>query len=204
MPNAAPLKFYFDFISPFGYFASLRIDDLAHRHGGMVEWHPMLLGVSVMKVMGLKPLMDTPLKGAYTLHDVRRYARLHGIQLGHTFNGLPSHPLIMARAMCWAMKFHPTAAKSLAKAMLHAYWVLGCDLSSPESLGSIELPAAIRANELVQAVQGEAAARLLRAEVRTSLEAGIFGSPTVVVDGEMFWGVDKFSELEHWLATGGW
>ncbi len=204
MPNAAPLKFYFDFISPFGYFASLRIDDLAHRHGRTVEWHPMLLGVSVMKVMGLKPLLDTPLKGPYTLHDVRRYARLHGIQLGHTFGGAPSHPLSMARAMCWPMKFRPQAAKSLARAMLHAYWVLGCDLSSPESLGGIELPAAIRANELVQAVQGEAAARLLRAEVRTSLEAGIFGSPTVVVDGEMFWGVDKFSELEHWLATGGW
>ena len=71
------LKFHFDFISPFGYFASLRIEELAARHGRTVEWHPMLLGVSVMKAMGLKPLLDTPLKGPYTERDVLRYARLH-------------------------------------------------------------------------------------------------------------------------------
>jgi 2-hydroxychromene-2-carboxylate isomerase len=63
--NPTPLHFYFDFISPFGYFASLRIEALAARHGRLVEWHAMLLGVSVMKVMGLKPLLDTPVKGDY-------------------------------------------------------------------------------------------------------------------------------------------
>ena len=65
-----PLQFHFDFISPYGYFASLRIEALAARHGRTVDWRAMLLGVSVMKVMGLKPLMDTPLKG--DLHRARR------------------------------------------------------------------------------------------------------------------------------------
>ena len=59
MNPPAPLLFYFDFISPFGYFASLRVEALAARHGRTVDWHAMLLGVSVMKVMGLKPLLDT-------------------------------------------------------------------------------------------------------------------------------------------------
>lgn len=199
-----PLHFYFDFISPYGYFASLRIDELANRHARTVQWHPMLLGVSVMKVMGLKPLLDTPLKGPYTLRDVRRYARLHGIHLGRDFAAPPTHPRTMARAFCWAAKHHPMASIALAKALLHAYWVFGTDLSAPESLDGIALPAAIRADELIEAVQGEEAARLLRAEVRSSLAAGIFGSPTIVVDGEPFWGIDKFSEIDHWLATGGW
>jgi 2-hydroxychromene-2-carboxylate isomerase len=203
-PVRQPLNFYFDFISPFGYFASLRIDELANRHGRTVQWHPMLLGVSVMKVMGLKPLLDTPLKGPYTRRDVQRYARLHGIHLGRDFDAPPTHPLTMARAFCWAAKYHPGASVALAKAMLHAYWIFGADLSAPESLGHIALPSAIRADEVIAAVQSEEAARLLRAEVRTSLAAGIFGSPTVVVDGEPFWGIDKFSEIEHWLATGGW
>jgi hypothetical protein len=43
----SPIQFHFDFISPFGYFASLRIDELARRHGREVEWTSMLLGVSV-------------------------------------------------------------------------------------------------------------------------------------------------------------
>ena len=73
--SISPLQFHFDFISPYGYFASLRIEALAERHGRTVDWHTMLLGVSVLKVMGLKPLMDTPLKGAYTGRDVLRHAR---------------------------------------------------------------------------------------------------------------------------------
>ena len=63
--SGVPIEFYFDFISPFGYFASLRIDALAGRHGRRVDWYAIRLGVSVVKVMGLKPLLETPLKGAY-------------------------------------------------------------------------------------------------------------------------------------------
>ena len=74
-----PIEFWFDFISPFGWFASLRIDDLAAKHGRTVEWRSMLLGVSVMKVMGLKPLLDTPMKGDYVRRDAARYARRHGL-----------------------------------------------------------------------------------------------------------------------------
>jgi 2-hydroxychromene-2-carboxylate isomerase len=51
-----PINFYFDFISPFGYFASLRIEELGRRHGREVEWTSMLLGVSVLKVMGIPPV----------------------------------------------------------------------------------------------------------------------------------------------------
>ena len=76
-----PIDFYFDFLSSYGYFASLRIEALAARHGRSVRWHSMLLGVAVMKTMGLKPLLDTPLKCDYVLHDTTRYMRRHGLQL---------------------------------------------------------------------------------------------------------------------------
>ena len=67
----APIDFYFDFISLYGYFASLRIEALAARHGRGVNWHGMLLGVAVMKTMGLKPLLETPLKSDYVIRDCR-------------------------------------------------------------------------------------------------------------------------------------
>ncbi len=208
MTAHAPLHFYFDFISPFGYFASLRIDALAARHGRSVLWHPMLLGVSVMKVMGLKPLLDTPLKGPYTATDVRRYARLHGNTLGRATDAPMMNPLTTGRAFAWARRHHPDAAKALAQAMLHAYWVDGVDLSQPAALLGIALPddvlATFSAAELAAAAQSHEAAQLLRDEVDASLKAGVFGSPTVVVDGEMFWGVDKLEQVETWLARSGW
>jgi 2-hydroxychromene-2-carboxylate isomerase len=208
MTEPAPLHFYFDFISPFGYFASLRIDALAARHGRTVQWHPMLLGVSVMKVMGLKPLLDTPLKGPYTARDVRRYARLHGIALGRATNAPMMNPLTAGRAFAWARRHHPDAAKALAQAMLHAYWHDGVDLAEPAALLAITLPceiaATVSASALAAAAQSPEAAQLLRDEVDASLKVGVFGSPTVVVDGEMFWGVDKLEQVDAWLARGGW
>lgn len=204
MKPLAPLPFYFDFISPFGYFASLRIDALAEKFGRTVEWHPMLVGISVLKVMGLKPLLDTPLKGPYTAHDVRRYARLHGVRLGRAPDAAMMNPLTCGRAFAWARHHHPAKAKMLARALLHAYWHDGIDLSEPLALANIDFSAIISGANLVTAVQTPEAARLLRDEVDASLTAGVFGSPTVIVDGEMFWGVDKLDQVETWLERGGW
>ena len=208
MTAPAPLHFYFDFISPFGYFASLRIDALAARHGRSVLWHPMLLGVSVMKVMGLKPLLDTPLKGPYTARDVQRYARLHGIALGRAPDAPMMNPLTAGRTFAWAKRHHPDVAQALAQAMLHAYWHEGVDLSEPAALLSIALPAPVSAlvsnAELVVAAKSAEAAQLLRDAVNASLKVGVFGSPTVVVDGEIFWGVDKLEQVDTWLERGGW
>jgi 2-hydroxychromene-2-carboxylate isomerase len=204
MTSLAPLHFYFDFISPYGYFASLRIDELAARFGRTVEWHPMLLGVSVMKVMGLKPLLETPLKGPYTRNDVRRYARQHGVMLGREPDLAPMNPLTCGRAMAWARQAQPSSATDLARAMLHAYWNAGIDLSSPSSLATIKLPLAISAAELVAATSSAQAAQLLRDEVDASLKSGVFGSPTVSVDGELFWGIDKFDQIQSWLLKGPW
>jgi 2-hydroxychromene-2-carboxylate isomerase len=44
----------------------------------------------------------------------------------------------------------------------------------------------------------------LKKEVEASLALGVFGSPYIVVDGEAFWGTDRFDQIEAWLKTGGW
>ncbi len=200
----APLQFHFDFISPYGYFASLRIEELAARHGRTVEWRPMLLGVAVLKVMGLKPLLDTPLKGDYIRHDVRRHARRHGIQLGRDLAAPVGNPLPMARAFCWVREHHPRLQAAMAHAVYHAYWGEGRDLSTPEAVGNIALPEGLSAAEVAAGAASEEAAQLLRASVDAGLQAGVFGSPTVVVDGELFWGFDRLGDVEAWLETGGW
>ncbi|MGZ3237187.1 MAG: DsbA family protein, partial [Burkholderiaceae bacterium] len=42
---SSAIDFYFDFSSPYGYFASTRIDELAAKYQRKVKWHPILLGV---------------------------------------------------------------------------------------------------------------------------------------------------------------
>ncbi|MBI2771352.1 MAG: 2-hydroxychromene-2-carboxylate isomerase [Burkholderiales bacterium] len=200
----APLHFYFDFISPYGYLASLRIEELAARHGRTVEWHAMLLGVSVMKVMGLKPLMDTPLKGDYARRDLNRGLRRLSLRLARGVDGPVMEPLAAARAFHWVKQHHPPLAGALAKAIYDAYWRQGVDLSTPQAVAAIALPAGIDAAALLAGIQGDEGRALLRNAVDASLKAGVFGSPTVVVDGEMFWGADRLAEVDEWLARGGW
>ncbi|GAB3762559.1 2-hydroxychromene-2-carboxylate isomerase [Ramlibacter monticola] len=200
----APLVFHFDFISPYGYFASLRVEELAARHDRTVDWRPMLLGVSVLKVMGLKPLLDTPLKGDYIRHDVRRHARRHGLQLGRDLEAPVGSPLPAARAFCWVRQHRPALQGPVAHALYHAYWAEGRDLSTPEALAGIALPQDLDPAELAGAAAGEEAAALLREMVAASLAAGVFGSPTLVVDGEPFWGADRLADVDEWLRCGGW
>ncbi|MEO5672855.1 MAG: 2-hydroxychromene-2-carboxylate isomerase [Ramlibacter sp.] len=199
-----PLHFYFDFISPYGYFASLRIEELAARHARTVEWHSMLLGVSVMKVMGLKPLLDTPLKGDYVKRDVNRYIRKHGLQLKRGVDDPMMDPRPAGRAFHWVKQQRPEWAAPMAHALYRATWMEGRNLSTAADVAAIQLPPAIDAEWLRAGVESDEAGRLLRAAVDASLKAGIFGSPTVVVDGEPFWGVERLADVDEWLACGGW
>lgn len=200
----APLVFHFDFISPYGYLASLEVEQLAARHGRGVDWRPMLLGVAVLKVMGLKPLLDTPLKGDYVRRDVLREARRRGLRLGRDLAAPVGNPLPAARAFYWVRKHRPEHQAALVHALYHAYWGEGRDLSTPDAVAAVRLPGGLQPQELTEGAASEEAATLLRNAVSEATAAGIFGSPTIVVDGEPFWGSDRLGEVDEWLARGGW
>lgn len=198
------MRFYFDFISPFGYFASLQVDELGARYGRQVEWQPMLLGVSVLKVMGLKPLLETPLKGDYLRRQIARHVRRHGLQLKRDPDDPMMDPRACARAYYWMLAHQPDLAKPLARALYRRYWALGEDLSTAQRIVAGELPEGVDPQRLAEGIAADESGRLLRASVEESMRLGVFGSPTVLVDGELFWGIDAFCSLEDWLARGGW
>lgn len=198
------MRFYFDFISPFGYFASLRIEALAAHHGREVEWRPMLLGVTVLKVMGLKPLLDTPLKGDYLRRQIARHVRRHGLQLRRRPDDPMMDPRACARAYYWTLAHHAPLAKPLAQRLYHRYWAEGEDLSTAAAIAGGALPAGLDPAALAAGTDSEQARTLLRQNVEESMRLGVFGSPTVLVDGELFWGIDAFASLEEWLSAGGW
>ena len=203
--ETAPIDFYFDFISPFGYFASLRIDALGAAHGRRVEWHCMLLGVSVLKVMGLQPMLEIPLRGDYLQHDAARYIRRHGLALKRPVGRAPGNPLFAGRAFSWLCAHAPERARAAAKALLAAYWAQDIALDSAETVAQIAAPAAgLDARALLDGIAGGEGATLLRAAVDASLARGVFGSPSFIVDGELFFGVEKLELVGEWLGCGGW
>ncbi|HEX6102775.1 MAG TPA: DsbA family protein, partial [Alphaproteobacteria bacterium] len=75
---AAPIEFWFDFSSPYGYFGSRRIEGIAARHGRTVRWRPFLLGV-LFQTTGQSPLLNQPVRGPYARRDIERTSRLYGV-----------------------------------------------------------------------------------------------------------------------------
>ena len=199
---AAPLDFYFEFASPYGYLASLRIDAIAAAHEREVTWRPIMLGVA-MKLTGGGPIVQLPLKGPYLLHDAPRFARLLDVPLKLP-PVIPCNSLAASRAFWWLEAQDHDMAKGFAQAVYHAHWCEGRDISIAEQVAEIGEALGIPAAELTAATQDPAIKAKLKAETDRSVERGVFGSPFVFVDGEPFWGADRLDQVERWLATGGW
>jgi len=200
---AAPIDFYFDFTSPYGYFAAQEIDQLGARHGRAVEWHPMLLGV-VFKTTGAAPLPQVPLKGPYSLHDFQRTARFHGIDYRQP-QPFPIATQATARAMLWLQQqYGKQRAIDFAKAAYRAYFVDGVQIGDAANVVQIaaELGVGVDAPALTEALGGAPLKERLKAEVEQAIGRGVFGSPYMIVDDESFWGFDRFDQLEAYLRDG--
>lgn len=197
-----PIDFYFDFSSPYGYFAATRIEEIAAKHARSVNWRPILLG-AVFKVTKQQPLPTIPLKGDYAKRDLARSARLLGVPF--TF---PSRFPIATTAACRAYysvaEHDPTLAKSLALVLYEAYFARDRDISAPETVVEIASGIGISSDALREAIDAPGVKERLRAAVDAAIARGVFGSPYIVVDGEPFWGSDRLDQVERWLTTGGW
>ena len=204
MPIDGKIHFYFDFLSPFGFFGSLRVNKLAEHHGIQCEWHPILLGISVLKVMGLPPIAELPLKGAYIRKDAERYARRHQLKLKRPFVSPQINPLLPASMVSWLKTQDHLEAQKLAKKLYSAHWFDNLDISNRDISFKVAESLDVNIQKLNKALEDGEAASLLRAEVDTSIEFGVFGSPTFRVDNELFFGVEKMEVLNEWLTLGGW
>ena len=199
---AAPIDFYFDFSSPYGYLASQKIEALAAKYGRTVEWHPVLLGV-VFKETGASPLTMVPLKGEYSRRDFERSARFHGIA---GFRMPPKFPIpsqAPARIVLWLKARDPALAARVIKAFYRAFFTEGVDISDPDTAASIAAREGVNVAEARAAVDEPAMKDALKREVEQAIGRGVFGSLFVFVDGEPFWGLDRFDQVERWLSTGG-
>lgn len=196
-----PLQFHFDFSSPYGYLAAERIDTLAAKHRRSVDWRPMLLG-AVFKITGTQPLTFVPLKGDYTRRDLPRTARFHGIEFRMP-SKFPIATQAAARIVVWQRGVDAARCAPLVKALYRAFFVADRDISDPDVAADVAAEAGVDRSAARAAVDDVAIKDALKRDVEAAIAAGVFGSPFVLVDGEPFWGLDRFEQIDRWLATGG-
>jgi 2-hydroxychromene-2-carboxylate isomerase len=197
------IEFYFDPISPFAYLGSVQIERLAARLGRPVEWKPVLIGVTILKVMGLKPLPETPLKGPYLRHDAVRLAEYFDVPFRyHGLAGINS--LAALRAFVVLKECDAALAKSLAQNIFSRLWVRGLDITGTDDVAAEAKELGIDVPALLRNIETSHAKDLLKAQVDAAIKAGVFGVPYFVVDGEPIWGVDRMWMVEHWSTRHAW
>jgi len=199
---AAPVDFYFDFSSPYGYFAADRIEALAAKHGRTVTWRPVLLG-AIFKVSGGQPLPSIPLKGTYSLRDIPRSAAFYGLPYRQPTR-FPVATLTAVRAYYWAEALDPARAVALAKAVLGGYFRQDRDISDAKTITAIGAETGFDPVAMETGMAGPEVKDRVRRETDAAIVRGVFGSPYLIIDGEPFWGMDRFDQADRWLQTGGW
>ena len=201
--NREPIAFYFDLFSPFGYLASTQIEKIAARHGRTVDWRPVLLGITVMKIMGMKPLTEYPMKGDYLKRDMERFAQLYGVPFKR--HGLKGHNSLNAmRAFAWLKQRDAALATAFAKRMYERLWVRSLDITPVEACVEEAQALGINGEELAAAIASDEVKQLLVAQVNDAVAQGAFGVPFFIADGEKFFGNDHIWMMEHWLEKHAW
>ena len=198
----APIEFYFDFSSPYGYLGAQRIETVAAEFGRTVLWRPILLGV-IFKTTGQSPLVSQTLRGPYSARDMARSARKLGVKFALP-EGFPFSSVYPCRIFYWLDSRSPEDAKAYARAVYHAAFADGKPPAEPEAAVDVAVGLGHDRAAVLAGMQDPAIKEQLRDATQQAMHKGVFGSPFFIVDGEPFWGTDRLGEVREWLQTGGW
>ncbi|MGH6610670.1 MAG: 2-hydroxychromene-2-carboxylate isomerase, partial [Burkholderiaceae bacterium] len=169
--------------------------------GRPVEWKPVLLGV-VFKAAGSAPLTSLyEPKARYSIRDFSRSAQHAGVPYKHP-SQFPIGSVAAKRAVLWLQQNKPELATPFIHAVFRAFFVDDRDISNAEVVGDIAQQLGIDRNELAAGIQQPEIKEKLKTQVDQAVANGIFGAPTIIVDGELFWGNDRLPQVERWLERG--
>lgn len=190
------LDFWFDFTSPWCYLATARIGGIAHRHGAKLAWRPVHLAKLIETVGGRRPLEGAAPFVEWYRQDILDHAAL----LGLPFKQHPRYPLRPARALraaIWAEE--QGKGEAFALPLLKGYWSEETDIEELEVLRAAAAGAGLDPNAVEQVVGDGPYKHKLEANLAEAVAQGLFGLPTTIHEGKLYWGNDRLDLLERHL-----
>ena len=195
------IAYFFAPQSPWTYLGHLRLWDIARQHDARIEVLPVDLGGKVFPVSGGQPLgKRAPQRQAYRLVELQRFADYLHAPLKLQPKYFPVAGDDAARLII-AVDLHDgsDAAMRIADAVLRAVWVEERNIADEATLAALLRERELPARRLEDA-HSQAAQERYEANTQRAIEAGVFGAPSYVIDGEIFWGQDRLDFVERKLA----
>jgi carboxymethylenebutenolidase len=195
----AVIDYYFAPHSPWTYLGHDRFAAIAAKAGAQVRVLPVDLG-RVMSVSGGLPLAQRPAqRKAYRLLELRRFSQWLGKPMNVEPRHFPVPPDDAARLIIAADLHHGTeAALRLAGGVMAAVWQHERDISDAATLADLAREAGLPP-ELPEQSRGAQVQACYDHNTQAAIDLGLFGAPTYLLDGEMFWGQDRLDFLQRKL-----
>lgn len=190
MPS--PIEFWFEFGSNYSYLSAMRIEQAARAARVPLLWRPFLLG-PVFRELGWEssPFLVQREKGEYVWRDMARRAAKYGLPF--------RRPSVFPRRALLPMRVALLAAREAwmgeyCRRIMRIGWADDREIDDPAPVLEALAGLAPDPRALVARAGLDAAKAALREQTLEARRRGIFGAPSFIVDGELFWGDDRLDD----------
>ncbi len=195
------IDFYFDPISPYAYLAFERLPDVLEGLSYSVSYRPVLFA-GMLAQHGQKGPAEIEPKRAWTFRQVHWLAHQHGIEL-QTPAEHPFNPLALLRLMVACAAPGDTPNRHVCEQVLRHVWRGNANpdanANDPKRLAELTTRLAPYRNATDVDVK-----QALKDATDRAIALGVFGVPSLVVNGKVFWGVDALPMLRDFITDGVW
>jgi len=191
------IDFWFEFGSTYSYPAAMRVEEAAGERGIAVRWRPFLLG-PIFKSQGWidSPFNIYPVKGRYMWRDLERICLEQDLPLQQP-SRFPRNGLLPARLVA---RFEDAPwAGAFVRAVYRANFAQDREISDPQVVASV-LESVGQDPAILAEADSDLAKTRLRARTDEAIALGIFGAPSMICAGELFWGNDRLETALDWAA----
>lgn len=194
------IDFAFTLLSPWAYLGFDTFHAIARKHGCAIRYRPVILG-EVFAVTGGLPLAKrAPARQRYHLMELQRWRAFRGLPLVLTPKGFPCD-IALADRITIAISEGGGSPEPWCRAVFRQIWVENGQMDDEGQLAAV-LKACGLDDRLLEQAKSPGIGAIYAANRDWAIEAGVFGAPSFIVDGEIFWGQDRLEHLDAMLASG--
>ena len=195
------IHFYFDFISPYAWLAFKALPKSLEGISQRVHYHPVVFG-AMLKHLGQLGPAEIPGKRDWTYRQVMWLAKQQGTDLqmpaSHPFNSLA----LLRLAVAASDNGEPN--RYVVESIFKHVWCTGLEASDAERFAALQSHLFSQANVSLKDPQSVEVKQLLQQQTQEAIDLGLFGVPSMVVNGQVFWGQDALPMLRAYLQGDAW
>ncbi|MCY4259394.1 MAG: 2-hydroxychromene-2-carboxylate isomerase [Rhodobacteraceae bacterium] len=193
------ITYYFSPLSPFSYLAGTRLEDLAEEFSATIAYRPFDIMALFAKTGGVPPKQRHPSRQAYRLAELKRLSVLNDLPITLAPRHWPTDPVPASLAIIAAATSPESRGSTgaLVHDLMARCWAREQDIADSNVINDCLTTAGFDPAAVLPA--GDAAAAAYARNTESALADGVFGAPSYILDGHLFWGQDRLGHLRAML-----